>query len=184
MSSSSPKKDFADRGVLFGDITRIVEDLGYECVHVGEATESGRQIIRIFIDSLGGINVKDCEGVSKAVNRYLDGRDDSALGERYYLEVSSPGLERPLFKPKDYDRFKGKEVRVKTNGLIDQRKIHVGLIETSDELCVTLNTDQGKRIIPFEQISRASLVFRGLDAQEPQKRQEHKRKGKRYEEEL
>ena len=151
----------------------IVDELGYECVHVALVTEDGRPVVRVMIDSLGGINVSDCEVVSKAVNRYLDEKDvsgTSELSDRYYLEVSSPGLERPLFTPADYERFKGREARVKTSELFDGRKIHVGVISTSNDISVILETEQGMRELPFAAIARASLVFRGLEPQEPKKR--------------
>ena len=85
---------------LTQDIETIVADLGYECVHAGLAAEEGRPVLRVMIDSIGGIDLGDCERVSKAVNRRLDSQEPGELNEiseRYYLEVSSPGLERPLF---------------------------------------------------------------------------------------
>ncbi|MDR1377330.1 MAG: ribosome maturation factor RimP [Synergistaceae bacterium] len=155
-------------------IEAIVTELGYECVNVASVTEEGRPILRVMIDSLGGINVGDCEVVSKSVNRYLDGKDSQEMedwNDRYYLEVSSPGLERPLFTPADYERFKGKEARVKTHVLVDGRKTHTGIIETSDSASVTLKVEkEGTRRISFDDIARASLVFRGLEPQEPKKK--------------
>ena len=155
-------------------IQKIVGNLGYECVNVALTTEDGRSVMRVIIDSLGGINVSDCEAVSKSINRYLDewdsageGKADS-LGDKYYLEVSSPGLERPLFTFADYERFKGKEARIKTLEAIDGRKIHVGFIEISGT-SIRLETEEGIREIPFEAIVRGSLVYRGLEPQKPKK---------------
>ena len=156
-------------------IETVVTDLGYECVNVASVTEEGRRILRVMIDSLGGINVRDCEVVSKAVNRYLDGKEARGATEgrewndRYYLEVSSPGLERPLFTPADYERFKYREARVKTHAPIEGRKTHTGVIRGSDELSVTLETRQGTSRIPFDAVTRATLIFRGLEPQEPKK---------------
>ena len=153
-------------------IEKRVAELGYECVNVALITEERRPVLRIMIDSIGGINVGDCETVSKAVSRWLDAPDSAAgsdLGDRYYLEVSSPGLERPLFTPADYERFKGKEARLRTSELVDGRKTHVGFIAASDDLGVTLHTEQGARNLRFAGITRATLVFRGLEARPPQK---------------
>jgi len=156
----------------FPAIEKIVVDLGYECVNVALVTEDGRPVLRIMIDSLGGINVGDCERVSKAVNRYLDFRDSeeaSEFSDKYYLEVSSPGLETPLFTPADYVRFRGREVRIRTCELVDGRKTHVGFIADSDDSSVTLDTEQGVKILRFADVTRAMLVFRGLEPQPPKK---------------
>ena len=162
--------EFLDRS--FGVIEKVVTDLGYECVNVALATEEGRPVLRVMIDSIGGINIRDCEMVSKAINRYLDTPDPaeaSSLGDRYYLEVSSPGLERPLFTPADYERFRGKEARLRTGVPVDGRKTHVGFIAASDDKSVTLNTEQGARNLRFADVTRASLVFKGLEPQPPKK---------------
>lgn len=170
-------------------IGAIVDELGYECVNVAWTMESARPVIRVYIDSLGGINIADCEVVSKAVNRYLDSEDAPELSDRYYLEVSSPGLERPLFSPADYERFRGREARVKTFEPLEGRKLHTGILEDSDEATVILATPEGRVRISFEAIARATLVFRGLEPQEPKKtkkngnKAEPKKSGKKHEEE-
>jgi len=158
----------------------MVVNLGYECVNVALVTEDGRPVLRVMIDSIGGIDVGDCEMVSKAVNRYLDAPDSaeaSGFGDRYYLEVSSPGLERPLFTPADYKRFMGREVRARTREPVDGRKTHVGFIEATDDVSVTLNTEQGARTLQFNDVTRATLVFRGLEPMPPKKAKKplHKR---------
>ena len=150
-------------------IEAIVTDLGYECVNVALATEDGKSVLRVLIDTLGGVNVRDCETVAKALNRSLDGGDEP--GGRYYLEVSSPGLERPLFTPADYERFRGREARIKTHELIEGRKTHSGFIRTSDGESVTLETERGMETIPFSAVTRASLIFRGLEPQMSKKKQ-------------
>ncbi|MDR1623240.1 MAG: ribosome maturation factor RimP [Synergistaceae bacterium] len=166
-------KTTSEKEELSRAIETIVTELGYECVNVALVTEEGRPVLRVMIDSLGGINVGDCEVVSKSVNRYLDGKDARGAGDwndRYYLEVTSPGLERPLFTSGDYERFRGKEVRIKTHALVDGRKTHVGIIETSDDTSVILKVEEGTRRVPFDDVARATLVFRGLEPQEPKKK--------------
>jgi ribosome maturation factor RimP len=160
------------REELSRSIGAIVTELGYECVNAALITEEGRSTVRVLIDSLGGINVSDCEEVSKALNRYLDGEgvaESGGLSGRYYLEVSSPGVERPLFTPADYERFKGREARVKTFEFLDGRKTHVGFIAEVSDTSVLLETEKGACSIPFGAIARAALVFRGLEPQEPKK---------------
>jgi ribosome maturation factor RimP len=136
--------------------------------------------VRVLIDSLGGIVVSVCEGASKGIIRYLDGEgvaESGGLNGRYYLEVGSPGVERPLFTPADYERFKGKEARVKTFGFLDGRKTHVGLIAEVSETSVLLEMEEGTCSIPFGAIARAALVFRGLEPQKPKTGKNSKKTG-------
>ena len=161
-------------------IEKIVAELGYECVNVALASEDGRPVLRVMIDSIGGINVKDCETVSRTISRFLDdpeSEEAEKLGDRYYLEVSSPGLERPLFTSADYERFRGKEARIKTRELVDGRKTHIGLIAASDDMIVTLDTEQGPRDLRLDNVARATLIFKGLEAQP--KKANNKQNGKR-----
>jgi ribosome maturation factor RimP len=171
-----------EREELSRNIGAIVAELGYECVNAALVTEDGRSTVRVMIDSLGGIDVSDCEVVSKAVNRYLDGEgvaESNGLNGRYYLEVSSPGVERPLFTPADYERFKGKEARVKTLEFLGGRKTHVGFIAGVSETSVLLETETGACSVPFGAIARAALVFRGLEPQEPKTRKGSKKAGEK-----
>ena len=146
-------------------IEEIVTGLGYECVHVGIRTDFGRLKVQILIDTLGGINVEDCELVSGHVNKFLD--DSTEVPEldkgRYYLEVSSPGIERPLYKLADYERFSGREARIRLSGLIDGRKTFTGIIIGTDGVNVKLNTDGEEKSIPFAVIKGGSLVYRFED---------------------
>jgi len=143
-------------------IESIITGLGYECVHVGIKTDFGRTKIQILIDTLGGINVDDCETVSRRVNKFLD--ENPEIPEldkgRYYLEVSSPGIERPLYKLDDYIRFQGREVRIRINGLIDGRKTFTGIINSVSNGNIDLICDIGGKIIPFDLIKGGNLVYR------------------------
>ena len=143
-------------------IEGIVAGLGYECVHVSIKSDFGKLRLQILIDTLGGINVDDCEAVSKRVNRFLD--DSQDLPEldkgRYYLEVSSPGVERPLYKLEDYERFSGREARIRLAKPIEGRKTFTGELLGTDEGSVRLMCDGTERLIPFEDIKGANLVYR------------------------
>ncbi len=143
-------------------IETIVTRSGYECVHVGIRTDFGRMKIQILIDTLGGINVDDCENVSRKINKFLD--ENSQLPEldkgRYYLEVSSPGVERPLYTLDDYIRFQGREARIRLNGLIDGRKSFTGVISSVSDDNVILICDETEKHIPFEIIKGGNLVYR------------------------
>ena len=143
-------------------IEAIVTHAGYECVNVGIRTEFGKTKIQILIDTLGGINVDDCETVSRRVNKFLDENPDVPELDkgRYYLEVSSPGVERPLFKLADYERFQGREARIRLNGLLEGRKTFTGVIKSVSDGCVDLICDTGEKKIPFEIIKGGNLIYR------------------------
>ena len=158
-------------------IRELVERLGYECVHVGVGTDSAQRRVRVLIDSLGGIAVSDCETVSRAVNRFLDENDIPELEGRYYLEVSSPGVERPLFTPEHYARFRGREARIRLTEPMGGRKGLTGEILSADEDSVLLFVPDEEReiAVPFGNIRSGSLVFRGFEPQAPKK---HKKGGR------
>ncbi|MDD2452720.1 MAG: ribosome maturation factor RimP [Synergistaceae bacterium] len=147
-------------------LRQIVEGLGYECAGIVLANEEKRQILRVFIDSVGGIVVKDCETVSRAMNRFLDEHEDYIRGH-YYLEVSSPGIERPLFSLEDYRRFCGKKVKIKTGQEIGGQKRFSGILEhVGGDGEILLRTETGKGPeesetvrIPFEWITKGNLAF-------------------------
>src|SRR5512138_432227 len=99
---------------------------GYELVHVEYLPRGAGSILRLYIDRPGGVTLDDCQHVSRHVGVLLDVED--LIPHQYVLEVSSPGIERPLFKEWDYSRFAGKEIRLTTNGKIEGRKNFVGML--------------------------------------------------------
>ena len=100
---------------LARELEARVEALGYELVDVDWAGSSARPLVRVRIDradgAAGGVTVDDCARVSRGLERWLD--ESGSMPERYVLEVSSPGVDRPLLRPRDYERFVGKKVAVK-----------------------------------------------------------------------
>ena len=146
-------------------LREIVEGLGYECAGIAFTVEEKKKFLRVFIDSVGGILVKDCETVSKKISRFLDEHEDVIPGN-FYLEVSSPGLERPLFTLEDYLRFSGKRARLKTKSALNGQKRFTGVIEGVREGTVLfLPEGEGPSAaeetveIPFDEISTGNLVF-------------------------
>ena len=147
---------------LLLNIEDAVSRLGYECVNVAVKSDSGGRLkLQVLIDSIGGINVEDCERVSKAVNALLDKSEDIfPESERYYLEVSSPGIERPLFKLSDYERFAGREAKVRINGLIENRKTFTGILLGVKDNKVLISLEGEEKTIEFEKIRSGNLIFR------------------------
>ena len=146
-------------------IEHIVTGLGFECVNVSIKSDFGKLRLQVLIDTLGGINVDDCETVSKRVNKFLDESPDIPELEkgRYYLEVSSPGIERPLYKLEDYVRFSGREARLRLSKPMEGRKTFTGEILGTDGGTVKLMCDEEEKHIPFEDIRSANLVYRFED---------------------
>ncbi len=135
-----------------------VELDGVELVHIEYQPEGSRSVLRIYIDKPGGVSLQDCARVSKHASALLD--EEDFVPRRYVLEVSSPGIERPLFKEADYRRFVGKEIRLITTERIEDRRKFTGLIRTFSEGILKLELDGETYQIPFSKIRKANLVHR------------------------
>ena len=131
------------------------EALGYECAGFEIVNEEGMDIVRLYLEMPGGVDMNDCELVSRALGEYLDTIADD-LPERYFLEISSPGLERPLFSPADYKRYLGSDLHIllKKGG----REL-TGKLISSDDNAAVLETAEGSREIGYDEIKRAHLIF-------------------------
>jgi len=142
------------------EIRSITEFLGYEFVGMEFLSESGRKIFRVYIDSIGGITLRDCETVSKKISQFMDEENSLITDQRYFLEVSSPGLERPLFDIGDYQKFMGRKARIRTDELINGKKKFSGVIKGLEEANILFEEDNGNPVsIPFNVIHKANLVF-------------------------
>ena len=119
----------------------IVEREGFELVDVEYVKEAGNWYLRGYIDKPGGITVNDCEAVSRAFSDKLDEND--FIEDSYIMEISSPGLDRPLKKEKDYIRSMGKEVEIRTYRAINREKEFYGILSAYDENTVTIKTEDG-----------------------------------------
>lgn len=92
-------------------VSPIVDDKGFEIVDIEYVKEAGAYYLRVFLDKEGGISLNDCEAVSRELSEILDVKDP--IKDNYFLEVSSPGLDRPLKKDKDFVRYQGRDVEIK-----------------------------------------------------------------------
>ncbi|MGF0102505.1 ribosome maturation factor RimP [Bariatricus sp. SGI.019] len=117
----------------------IVEENGFELVDVEYVKEGSTWYLRAYIDKPGGINIDDCEVVSRRLSDILDEKD--YIDDAYILEVSSPGLGRPLKKEKDFKRSLGEEVEIRTYRMIDKQKEFTGILKDYDEKTVTIEMD-------------------------------------------
>lgn len=134
----------------------VVAGLGYEWVGLEFVSAGASSTLRIYIDLDGGISVDDCERVSRQLSAVLDVED--VIRGHYTLEVSSPGLDRPLFTPEHYRRFAGREVRLQLRDLVQgRRKLDGRLagIDAGDEVSVV--ADGVEYRIPLANIAKARL---------------------------
>ena len=135
----------------------LLEDRGLELVEVQFRRESHGWVLRLFIDSDKGITVDDCVAVSRGIGSWLD--VEELIEQAYHLEVSSPGVERPLKKPADFERFAGRKARIKLKEPRDERRVFIGILESVQENDVTLIVDEKPVTLFFEEISKARLVL-------------------------
>ncbi len=138
-------------------ITPVIEDLGFELVRV--RLMSGKQTtLQIMVDRPGGgIEVDDCAEVSNAVSATLDVEDP--ILDAYALEVSSPGIDRPLTRLKDFATFEGYEAKIETTELIDGRRRFKGELAGVEDDEVLINIPEGTIGLQFEWLSDAKLVL-------------------------
>jgi len=139
-------------------IEPIVEGMDYELVGIEYLPQGKHSILRIYIDKSSGIDVDDCSDVSRQVSAMLD-VEDPIKGE-YNLEVSSPGLDRPLFTMKHFERFIGRQATLRLKMPIDGQRKFVGVIQAQEEKIdvVKLFVNGKSIVIPFDLIDRANLV--------------------------
>ncbi len=136
----------------------IVERHGFELWDVEYVKEGGNWYLRAYIDKPGGIHVDDCEIVSRELSDILDAED--YVDGAYILEVSSPGLDRPLKKEKDFKRSLGRKVEVRTYRAVDQKKEFFGVLKTYDKNTVTIEEeDKNVKIFDKSEIALIRLAF-------------------------
>ncbi|MBI5893126.1 MAG: ribosome maturation factor RimP [Deltaproteobacteria bacterium] len=134
----------------------ILADNNIELVDIEYKVEMGRRVLRFFIDKEGGITLGDCERVSREVSAILDVKD--IMPHSYSLEVSSPGIDRPLTKKDDFIRYKNKKARIKTKTPIQGRRNFSIVIEgVKDEDVVVRDSENRILEIPIENIEKARL---------------------------
>lgn len=141
----------------------LVSSLGLELVEIEYKREGRHMVLRLFIDREGGISLDDCAAVSRELSAVLD--VDETVPGNYTLEVSSPGLNRPLKSRADYERYKGRLVKIKTSEpLPDERgncrKTFLGELEGIDGNVVCIHLREGQQArIPLDSVAKANLEF-------------------------
>jgi ribosome maturation factor RimP len=140
-----------------GLVEPILEARGLELVHL-EFRAGGKGHLCIYIDKPGGVTLADCEAASRDVSDLLDAYDP--VPHSYVLEVSSPGVERPLHKESDFRRFQGETVKIQTVEPVDGRKKFNGTLHEVRNGAVVMLLENGEHVeIPFSRITKAHLWF-------------------------
>jgi len=153
----------ADRTAVVEKIREIAERVaareGMEIVDVQFLGGGGSRLVRIYIDKPQGVTHADCEFISQNVGTILD-VEDVVPGGAYTLEVSSPGVERKLTKPQEFERFSGQKIKVVLRQAVDGQRHWAGLLMGIAEGNITLEPSPGKRLqFPLDQVEKANLKF-------------------------
>ena len=143
---------------VFSTINPIVIDMGYELLGIEYVASGKHTVLRLFIDCEEGIRVDDCEAVSRQVSSIMDVEDP--IRGQYNLEVSSPGIERPLFVIAHYQRFLGHDIHLRTYRPIDGQRNFTGSIGSVSETnnTIELVTELGPVTLDIDLIEKANLV--------------------------
>ena len=152
----SKREDFEQRTEEL--LIPILEKYEFELVDVEYVKEAGTWYLRAYIDKPGGIAINDCEVVSGELSDLLDQKD--FIDDSYILEVSSPGLGRPLKKERDFARSIGAEVEIRTYRMVEGRKEFTGVLEEYDSESVTVSYEDGtKQNFDRKEIALIRLAF-------------------------
>jgi len=133
----------------------VLDRMGYRLIEREYTHEHGQWILRLYIDKAGGVTVGDCETVSRALEDLIDVELD--IGHGYLLEVSSPGLNRPLRYFEDFEKYRGSTIKLKTRYPIEGRSNYKGIIEDVTTETISMVVDGMRYKIPLEALAKARL---------------------------
>ncbi|CAI8715805.1 ribosome maturation factor RimP [Pseudomonas sp. TE6288] len=134
----------------------VVEGLGYQCWGIEYVSQGKHSVLRIYIDKEGGILVEDCEAVSRQASAILDVEDP--ISSEYTLEVSSPGMDRPLFTLEQFAAHAGEQVKIKLRTPFEGRRNFQGLLRGVEEQDVVVQVDQHEFLLPIDSIDKANII--------------------------
>jgi ribosome maturation factor RimP len=138
-------------------IEALVADEGCELVDITYQREPQGWVLRVYIDRPGGVAIADCQRISRQIGDTLEGKD--VMRSAYNLEVSSPGLNRPLKKSADFERFAGQRVRIKTRVAVQGCRKFLGQLTGCTDGMVHLDVDGKSMQVPLDSISKAHIEY-------------------------
>ena len=143
------------------DVNRLIEpilnEMGFELVDIEYLSEHGRWVLRIYVDSEDGITLDDCARVSNEIGDLIDVND--IFEHEYVLEVSSPGLNRPLKKEKDFLKAVGKKVKVKMINPVKERRNFTGYLKAFQDGMLYIEVRNELISLPLRDVKKANLVY-------------------------
>ena len=139
---------------IYEMVNPIAEELNYDIYHIEYVKENGEFYLRIYIEKDGGITLSDCEALSRRVSELMDEKDP--IKDPYFLEVSSPGLNRTLFTENHYKRFIGREVMVRFTKSIDGKKNVKGILKEVNDDSIVVEAENLMNI-PKDKIKSANI---------------------------
>ena len=152
-------------GVLLANIEEKTEkllegkisELGYELYDIEYVKEGQNYYLRVYIDNENGINLEDCEKVSNGINDILD--EANYIKEQYFLEVSSPGIERVLRKDKHLEKYVEEEIEIKLFKPINKQKQYIGILDSFDSENIKINVNEEILEISRKDISQIKTIY-------------------------
>ncbi|WP_022952816.1 ribosome maturation factor RimP [Leucothrix mucor] len=138
-------------------IRSVVTGLGFQVWGYEYRPQSESALLRIFIENEGGVSIDNCTQVSRQIGAALD--VDDLIPVAYILEVSSPGIDRVLFSPEQYNAYIGETVKIRTRTPVESRRNFRGTLESVSDTHVTISVDNEQFEIPFDVVDRARLVM-------------------------
>lgn len=140
-------------------IRPMIDENGFELVDIEFVKEGGNRFLRVIVDKPEGIDIDDCSKISEYVSEKLDEQDP--ITEAYFLEVTSPGAERPLKKPQDFHKAINKNIFITTFEPIDGKKELEGILTSFDEENLEIKAGKSMFTVPYSKVAtaRQSIVF-------------------------
>ncbi|OGT30815.1 MAG: ribosome maturation factor RimP [Gammaproteobacteria bacterium RIFCSPHIGHO2_12_FULL_35_23] len=135
----------------------VVEQMGYEYIGCDFIIQGHFSLVRVYIDKEGGVGIDDCAEVSHQISGILDVED--LIKTRYNLEVSSPGLDRPLFTVTQFCKAIGQQIKIRTNMPIDGQRKFTGILSTVIDENIVLVINNEEVTIPYITITKANIVY-------------------------
>lgn len=143
---------------LQGILGPVVEALGYQCWGIEFISQGKHSLLRVYIDHVDGILVEDCEKVSRQISGVLDVEDP--ITSEYTLEVSSPGMDRPLFTLEQFAAHAGEQVKIRLRSPYEGRRNFQGLLQGIEDQDVVVRVEEHEYLLPIDLIDKANIIPR------------------------